>query len=124
MRSYPNTKTLKRRVTYNGGTRPAWAHSGKELFYASNTALMSIPVTSGPTFGNPQVVLAGKYFLATGQGNLGVLGGAAGRTYDVSHDDRQFLMLKDLPPDPAVPAARARLIVIEGWFDQLRKRVP
>ena len=72
-------------ISTGGGTRPAWARNGRELFYldASNT-LIAVPVhTSGSTFsaGNQAKVFDGKYaepFPA--------------RHYDVSADGQRFLI--------------------------------
>jgi len=66
----------------------------------------------------------GRWLVTTGQGTFAAYGGATGRTYDISGDDRRFLMLKDGPRDAPEQSARARLVVIEGWLDQLRTRVP
>lgn len=116
VRSYPNVDALELRVTNIGGTRPMWSHSGQELFFSSRGALMSVPVTRGPTFGNPRMVLEPKYFMG------GTGGVAEGRTYDIDRDDRRFLMIKDATPDLAA-SSKPRLVVIQDWFEELRTRV-
>jgi hypothetical protein len=123
VRSYPNVHGSKQRVTYTGGTRPLWSRTGQELFYESNGALMGVPVTAGPTFGNPRMILEPKYFL-TNLGEAAVFGGATGRTYDISLDGARFLVLKNLPAAGEPPASRARMVVVQDWFDELRTRVP
>jgi hypothetical protein len=75
-------------ISTEGGTRPAWARSSRELFYldASNT-LTAVPVqTSGSTFraGKPAKVFDAKYSMPFPP-----------RHYDVSPDGQRFLMLKD-----------------------------
>jgi len=41
------------------------------------------------------------------------------RSYDVSRDGQQFLMIK-LPVD----RPRPRIVVVLNWFDELRAKVP
>jgi serine/threonine-protein kinase len=63
------------------------AQSGRELFFvAGDRTIMSVPVQLTPGFsnGNPSKVFEGPYVLN--------LGGAAGRSYDVSKDGQKFLV--------------------------------
>ena len=88
MRPFPQVDSGRWQISTAGGTRPAWARSGRELFYldASNT-LTAVPVqTSGPTFsaGKPAKVFDTKYAEPN-----------PARHYDVSPDGQRFLMLKD-----------------------------
>jgi hypothetical protein len=99
-----------------GGTRPAWARSGRELFYldASNT-LTAVPVqTSGPTFtaGKPARVFDAKYATPFPP-----------RSYDVSTDGQRFLMIKDSAAgDPnATPAS---MVVVLNWHEELKRLLP
>ena len=73
-----------------GGNRPLWAHSGKELFFdGPDGSLMRASVeASGANWraGTPVKLLEPRY-LVSGGGN--VL-----RAYDVSADDRRFLMIE------------------------------
>ncbi len=58
----------KWQVSTGGGVQPLWAHNGRELFYVSMDALMSVPVvTSGPfTHGAPaKNYLAARMFMGT-----------------------------------------------------------
>ena len=103
------------RSRQEGGTRPAWARSGRELFYLDeSSALTVVPVqTSGPTFmhGSPATVFDTEYVEPN-----------PARHYDVSPDGQRFLMLKDdAPRDPnATPAS---MVVVEHWFEELKSRV-
>jgi serine/threonine-protein kinase len=114
VRPFPNVATGKWQVSTSGGTRPLWARNGQELFYESMGALMRVPLTTGSTFaaGNPTKLLDGPYFF-----------GAPGRTFDVSPDGRRFLMIKDADV-PDAPAPSARLVLVQHWFDELKRRVP
>jgi hypothetical protein len=93
-----------------------WARSGRELFYRSGDAVMSVPVEKGASFvaRNPAVVFKGQYAPSLG-----------GRNYDVSPDGRRFLMLKVGASDPeARSTPPAHIIVVENWTSELRRLVP
>ena len=103
-------------ISTAGGTRPAWARSGRELFYldASN-ALTAVPVgTSGPTIsiGSPAKLFDTKYAEPN-----------PSRHYDLSADGQRFLMLKaSATGDPnATPVS---MVLVEHWFEELKQRVP
>jgi serine/threonine-protein kinase len=107
-------------VSTAGGTRPLWAAKGKELFYvgADNSAELSlwqVPVqVSGATWnaGAPMKLFSGHY-LSTG---------TSGRTYDVSPDGQQFLMIKAPGTDGGL--APSALIVVQHWDEELKRLVP
>ena len=61
--------------------------------------------------GRPVKVLQGPY--ATG-------GPRSTRTYDVSPDGQRFLMVKQLASQAAAP----QIIVVQNWFEELRRLVP
>jgi serine/threonine-protein kinase len=116
VRPYPRVDSGHWQVSTGGGTRPAWARNGRELFYIDGSgALTSVAVqTSGPTFvaARPATVFDTKYL----QPN-------PARHYDVSADGKRFLMLKESAAgDPN--AAPASMVVVERWFDELKQRVP
>jgi len=101
VRPFPNTKDGSWLMP-NGGTGPAWSHSGRELFYIDGDLnLVSVPVTPGPTFvfGEPRVLFSAKRYRI----------GDYRREYSVSPDDRRFVfhrLLNTRQPD--------RLVVIEN----------
>ena len=98
-----------------GGTRAAWAHSGKELFYAApDGAMMVVPVRTGSTFsaGNPMKLFDWK--------TIGQPGPA--RTYDVAADGQKFLMIKEGGGDQA--SAPSSIVAVINWIEELRQRVP
>ena len=115
VRPFPDVDGGRWQISTTGGTRPVWARSGRELFYldASNT-LTAVPVeTSGSTFsaGKPAKVFDARYSTPLPP-----------RSYDVSPDGKRFLMLKDSAAgDPN--AARASMVVVEHWFEELKQRV-
>ena len=78
---FPKVATSKTRVSPSGGGRPVWARNGREIFYVSMSALMSVPVTADSTFaaGKPSKLFEGPYLF-----------GPTGRTYDVTPDGQRF----------------------------------
>jgi serine/threonine-protein kinase len=112
VRPFPAVNDGLWQISASGGRQPLWARNGRELFYLGPAGLMSIPIETkgGFQFGQPTVVLekaADRYWFAT-----------AGRAYDVSPDGQRFLMLKE------DPQAAARLLVVQNWFDELKRLVP
>ena len=116
MRSYPEVSRGLWQVSTGGGTRPAWARAGQELFYLSSAgALMRVGVERGPTWAasTPTKLLNEGYFT--------VPGGNPGRTYDVSPDGQRFLMIKAGGSDQA---AAPQIVVVQNWFEELTRLVP
>jgi eukaryotic-like serine/threonine-protein kinase len=117
VRPYPDVDSAKWPISSGGGSRPAWARNGRELFYLDATGrLTTVSVqTNGATFsaGKPAVLFDTRYFAqATG-----------GRSYDVSPDGRRFLMIKE-PSTVDNRAPSASIVVVENWMDELKQRVP
>jgi serine/threonine-protein kinase len=114
VRPFPNVDAGHWQVSTNGGTRPLWARSGRELFYQAN-ALMAVSVrTTDAIFGagNPTRLFdAAPYYF-----------GIAGHTFDVSPDGQKFLMIKNAAASDQSVAPG--LIVAEHWTDELRRLVP
>jgi serine/threonine-protein kinase len=118
VRPFPNVDTGHWQVSTGGGNKPLWARNGRELFYEVGFALMVVTVqTTGAMFsaGNPTKLFdAAPYYFTN-----------SGRTYDVSADGQQLLMIK-LSTSSAQnsTATAASLIVVEHWTEELKARVP
>jgi serine/threonine-protein kinase len=114
VRPFPQVDSGHWQISTTGGSRPAWARSGRELFYldASNT-LTAVPVqTSGSTFsaGKPVKVFNATYATPFPP-----------RSYDVSLDGKRFLMIKNIESDSnALPPS---MVVVENWLEELKQRV-
>jgi hypothetical protein len=103
-------------VSTNGGTRPIWTRSGRELVYVSPTgALMRVGVTTGPAWAvtTPTLVVKEGYFTNPSWW---------GRSYDISPDGQRFLMIKEGGADGT--AAPPSIIVVLNWFEELKRLVP
>jgi len=91
-------------VSVNGGKGPVWSPRGNELFYQSQTALMSVRFNNG----EPSVPV--KLF-STGWSE------EYRREFDVSPDGRRFLFL-----EPA--AGRDEVTLVQNWFRSVEDKVP
>jgi Tol biopolymer transport system component len=116
VRPFPKTGSGHWQISTEGGQRPLWARSGKELFYiVPNKGLTAVPVQSSPTdsafkHGPAQVLFnVSKYRHV-----------AFARTYDVSPDDQRFVFVT---PVAASADARPAITIVTNWFDDLRARV-
>jgi Tol biopolymer transport system component len=106
-------------ISNNGGEQPAWAADGRELFYVQadygnrTRTLLGVRISTAPEFqaGVPHVVFEHE--------DLAI---AWGRSYDVSRDGQRFLMAltKERPGD----RAPTQMILVQNWFDELRRLVP
>jgi serine/threonine-protein kinase len=105
-------------VSTGGGTQPRWARNGRELFYLSpQSEMMGVQVGNGDTWSSAAPV---KLFDASGF----YTGGTANPydNYDVAKDGR-FLMIK--PKGTAGEGAPStNLIVVQNWFEELKRLVP
>ncbi|HET8625557.1 MAG TPA: protein kinase [Gemmatimonadales bacterium] len=90
-------------VSHGGGTEPAWARSGRELFYRSGDSVWVASVAASPAF-----MLTARRFLFAGS----FLRGGVFREYDVTPDDSRLLMISG-------GAAQSTLIGLQGVFDRL-----
>jgi len=115
VRPFPNVDGGRWQISNGGGTRPAWAKNGHELFYLGLNAstMMAVPVQTSPTFsaGNPTKLFEGRWF-----------SGQTGRTYDVTKDGQRFLMIKDVTAGPA--ATSPTMTVVLNWTEELKKKLP
>ncbi len=106
-------------VSDGGGVEAVWSPRGDEVFYRSPNGdrMFAVPVTSSPALkvGTPVQLFQGRYFIAPT--------GSPRPQYDVSADGRQCLMLG--PPAGADAAlARPRIVVVQNWFEELKRLVP
>ena len=107
VRPFPNTNDGILRVSTDGGTEPAWAHSGRELFYKSGGNLMVVEVLAEVTF-----VTGERRALFSVQGYRSA---EVHRQYDVMPDDQRFVMIRMVGEQEAT-----ELIVVENLFEELK----
>jgi serine/threonine-protein kinase len=90
-------------ISLQGGSEPAWAHNGRDLFYRSGDSLMVASVTRSPTF-----MVTERRRLFTGS----FLSGGSFRDYDVAPDDQHFVMISG-------GSAQSALIGVQNVFQRL-----
>ena len=112
VRPFPDTGSGLVQVSTNGGYDPVWAHSGRELFYRNGAnELVAVQVSGDPTFvaGQQDGLFSMADYLPSNGNPL----------YDVSPDDRRFVMLR------ITEQARddTELIMVDRWAEELRQRM-
>jgi Tol biopolymer transport system component len=96
-------------VSTGGGTEPVWSGGGKEIFYRDGPQMVSVEISTDPTFsvGRTQVLFEGAYVSEQ-------FGGPA---YDVTRDGQRFIMISN------DTAPMTRLNVIVNWHTELLDRL-
>jgi serine/threonine protein kinase/Tol biopolymer transport system component len=98
-------------ISSDGGTEPIWARNGRELFFRNGEKMMAVAVASQSGFRaeTPKLLFTGPYVQTAGRVN-----------YDVSLDGQHFVMFQ---PGEQEQAA-SQIMVIQNWFEELKRRVP
>jgi serine/threonine-protein kinase len=103
----PGAKT---RVSTSGGISPRWARSGREIFYigANYEGLLAVDVQSAPALrlGLPRELTKTRF----------------GSTFDPAPDGKRFLVEQVAAWADAL--AGRRMIAVNDWFEELKRRVP
>jgi eukaryotic-like serine/threonine-protein kinase len=99
----------KWQVSRSGGTQPRWSKDGKKLFYVQHDTLLTVAVSTKPTFS-----MGGTKRLFAHPGLYWHFAHAA---YDVSADGKRFVVIE---PVGSVPPLTIR--VVENWFAEFRDR--
>ncbi len=105
----------KWQISNEGGTEPLWARNGKQLFYRGPPRhVWVVDVRGGSDFAvskpRPLFQMQGSY-----------TAGTYARSWDISLDDRRFLMVKieDRKWQPIT-----ELILVQNWLEELKRLVP
>jgi serine/threonine-protein kinase len=114
VRPFPNVDAGRVRVSTDGGSDPAWSHSGSELFYVDpDGGLIAAEVEGrGATFS----VRARRTLFTLGPEMI-----VGDDGFDVSLDDQHFLMARrtDLGAAP-----QATFVLVQNWLPELRRLSP
>jgi Tol biopolymer transport system component len=104
-------------VSRDGGSSPAWARDGRELFYLlpgadGQVTMMTAPVmtTRGLSTGTPMKLFQGR-FLVSG----------SSRSYDVAADGRRFIMVQ---PQEQAALPVSHIVIVQNWIEELRRLAP
>ncbi len=121
VRPFPNVDGGRWQISSDGGTRAAWSRDGKELFYLdANGLITSVKISIDGdrlSAGRPTPILKTAYVAGVSARGLDL------RSYDVSPDGQRFLMVKDVAARPT-PGSPVPLVLVTGWLEELRHRVP
>jgi len=114
VRPFPDVNSGRWQISTDGGDWPVWNPTGSELFYRGPTVVMMVGFRTEPTFSpGPPSKLFDRTFV----------GGLANRRMAVSRDGQRFLIFA--PPQGATgDKARSQIIVVQGWFEELKRLVP
>jgi eukaryotic-like serine/threonine-protein kinase len=107
---FPNAGSAKWPISTGGGSEPRWSHHGDEIFYRDDSGnMVSVPVKTAPTFsfGAPRTLFFARPFFAY----------SLHRQYDISPDDRRFLMIRRV--GSPVPD---KLVIVNNWFEELKNK--
>ena len=109
---FPDTSRGRTRISTDGGQNPMWAPDGKTLFYRRGQALMAVAVGGDDPskWPKPTKVFEGPYLLDFGPTH-----------FDAARDGR-LLMVK--PVDAEGEGAARQLVVVQNWFEELRRLAP
>jgi serine/threonine-protein kinase len=120
VRPFPNVDDSRQQISTSGGSRPAWARNGRELFYIDHEGLLtSVAMQVNGVHlrpGTPVRLFNTSYYLgATARGY-------PLRGYDVSADGQRFLVLKDvIKPDQHRDDSVGRIEIVLNWFEELKR---
>jgi serine/threonine-protein kinase len=121
VRPFPDVNERRWQVSIDGGRKPRWAHNGRELFFEGpDNEMMTVSVSTASDFTSdaPRVLFAYQ---------SGWYGALSGTFYDVAPDDERFLVATTRPggvnPE-AQTVASANMILVENFFEELKRLVP
>ncbi len=116
VRPFPNTDSMRVRVSTDGGIAPVWAKSGRELFFVGADRTM-VAAQFDPASGR---VLDKETLFSLPVGYPAV---GANSFYDVSSDGERFLMVRPYVDDTQDEAS-AGWVLVQNFFEVLKARVP
>jgi eukaryotic-like serine/threonine-protein kinase len=121
VRAFPEVNKDKWQVSTNGGHCPLWLPDGRQLFYRSGDATMTVKIETEPTFrpGKPEILFRGAYFSYHAIG-------IEFTPWDISNDGKRFVMAKPYQPadGKSAQAGPRKINIVLNWFEELKQRVP
>jgi Tol biopolymer transport system component len=117
VRPFPDVEAGRWQVSDGPGVAPVWAHSGREIFYATQTGLYSARIQA-----ESAIRVTGHELVF----NLpaGVTAQNARGWYDVAPDDQSFLMARPAQFGGDGDGSPIELILVQNFFEELKARVP
>ena len=114
VRPFPAADGGRWQVSTAGGDEPLWSHSGREIFFrAESGEMMAVAVTTTPAFKAeaPRALFPAKSYARA----------PSYRAYDISPDDRRFVMLRPVADSAATPTGQ--VVFVDNWFQELKAKV-
>jgi Tol biopolymer transport system component len=114
VRPFPAVNGGRWQISSGGGTRPAWARSGRELFFldaANRMSVVAVQPGSVFSFGTPKVLFNASSYIE----------GGVFRSYDVSADGKRFLMVRNVAGDTNEAES---IVVVSHWADEVKAKMP
>jgi eukaryotic-like serine/threonine-protein kinase len=111
VRPWPNVADGRWQVSRDGGIDPAWAHSGRELFYRNGLGqLEAAQVVAGTGFstGEYRVLFNASGFVMN----------SASHNYDVAPDDQRFLFARLVGTGDSGGNVARTAVLIQNWLSQ------
>jgi len=115
VRSFPDVRSTKVRISIDGGEEPLWNPQGGELFFRSGDAVMVVAFEDESSVDQevPKQLFSSNYYgFATDQ-----------PSYDVSRDGQRFLMIKSAEAAGLAPI-QTSIAFVDNWFGELKRLVP
>ena len=104
---------MKQQVSSEGGSEPLWARNGKQLFYRWQDQVWVVDVRTDGGFATSKPRLLFE--------KPGYAHGYPIRGYDLSLDGQRFLMVK---LEQRKPTPVTEMILVQNWFEELKRLVP
>jgi serine/threonine protein kinase len=114
VRPFPDVNNGKWQISTGGGGAPKWSPDGRELFYGTGAdSAMVVAVQTQPTFkpGKAEPLFRG-------------VGPYVTPYWDISHDGKRFLSIKEPQPEPSAGSSPRKINVVLNWLEELKQRVP
>jgi serine/threonine-protein kinase len=99
----------KWQISMEGGDRPVWSRRGPTLFYRSTQGIMAVDYSA-----NHGAFVSDKPRLWSAKSDLG-------NYFDATPDGMHFVVLRPAVPDQS---GSERVILLQNFFDELRRRIP
>jgi hypothetical protein len=103
-------------ISHEGGFEPLWARNGKQLFYRSGDSDEQVWVVDVRTEGGFSASKPRLLFKSPGLGSSFPI-----RSWDLSLDGQQFLMVKI---EERKPTPVTEMVLVMNWFEELKRLAP
>ena len=112
---FPDVDGGRWQISTDGGDWPVWNPAGGELFYRAVTGVMALAFETEPTFTPGALTQLFEQIIIIGGNN---------RRMALSPDGQRFLLFANATENADSEAAPSQLIVVQNWFEELRRLVP